>query len=116
MHKKYEARASARTARGAAVLLALISVFTPAATAQTAASAVATNDKPRPAAKPDANARPATAQQQGAPAKAPKQLKPGGVNVSGSLRLRAENYGWFETPGFEDEYTFGAAQLRLSLG
>ena len=45
----------------------------------------------------------------------PKQLKIGNVNFSGSLRLRAENYGWWETPGFEDDYTFGAAVLRLSL-
>ncbi|HEX7176067.1 MAG TPA: alginate export family protein [Pyrinomonadaceae bacterium] len=47
---------------------------------------------------------------------APKQLKIGGVNLSGSLRLRVENYGWFKTPGYEDEYTFGAAVLRLSVG
>lgn len=46
----------------------------------------------------------------------PKQLKIGDVNFSGSLRLRVENYGWFETPGFDDDYTFGAAVLRLSLG
>ena len=46
----------------------------------------------------------------------PKQLKIGKVNFSGSLRLRVENYSWFETPGFEDDYTFGAAVLRLSLG
>ena len=45
----------------------------------------------------------------------PKQLKIGKINFSGSLRLRAENYRWFETPGFEDDYTFGAAVLRLSL-
>ncbi|MGQ0762077.1 MAG: alginate export family protein [Acidobacteriota bacterium] len=60
-------------------------------------------------------------QANGAPAKPaatpqpPKQLKLGNVNFSGSLRLRAENYRWFETPGFEDDYTFGAAVLRLSL-
>ena len=45
----------------------------------------------------------------------PRQLKIGNVNFSGSLRLRVENYGWWETPGFEDDYTFGAAVLRLSL-
>lgn len=47
---------------------------------------------------------------------APKQRKLGDLNFSGSLRLRVENYGWFETPGFEDDYTFGAAVLRLSVG
>jgi hypothetical protein len=49
-------------------------------------------------------------------AKTPKRLKLGGVDFNGSLRLRVENYGWFETPGYSDEYTFGAAVLRLSLG
>src|SRR5215213_9542714 len=51
-----------------------------------------------------------------AAAKAHKQLKLGGADFSGSLRLRVENYGWFDAPGFEDDYTFGAAVLRLSLG
>ncbi len=46
----------------------------------------------------------------------PRQRKIGGVNFNGSLRVRVENYGWFETPGFEDDYTFGAAVLRLSVG
>ena len=46
----------------------------------------------------------------------PKQLKIGSVNFSGSLRLRVENYGWWETPDFEDHYTFAAAVLRMSLG
>src|SRR5262245_24450055 len=40
------------------------------------------------------------------------QLKIGNIDFSGSLRLRVENYGWWETPGFEDSYTFGAAILR----
>jgi hypothetical protein len=64
---------------------------------------------------PKSAASPTAAPQQGAP-KVPKQLKLGKVNVSGSLRVRSESYGWFETPGFQDDYTFGAAQLRLSLG
>ena len=46
----------------------------------------------------------------------PKQIKIGEVNFSGSLRVRVEDYDWWETPGFEDNYTFGAAVLRLSLG
>ena len=45
-----------------------------------------------------------------------KQREIGGVSVSGSLRVRVENHGWFETPGFEDDYTFGAAVLRLAVG
>ena len=62
-----------------------------------------------------------TANQQTPPSKltskpAPKQIKIGNINFSGSLRLRVENYGWWETPGFEDHYTFGAAVLRLNLG
>lgn len=44
------------------------------------------------------------------------QRKIGSVDFNGSLRLRAESYGWFETPNFNDKYTFGAAVLRLSLG
>jgi len=41
--------------------------------------------------------------------------KAGGVTFSGSLRGRVENWSWFETPGAEDSYTFGAFQLRLAL-
>src|ERR1044072_4180521 len=47
---------------------------------------------------------------------ASKQLKIGAVNFNGSLRLRVNYYGWFETPNFEDNYTFGEVTLRLSLG
>jgi hypothetical protein len=81
------------------------------ASAQTTANASPNIDRPTTTAKPT----PAPPQQQSA-AKAPRQLKLGKVNVSGSLRLRAESYGWFETPSFDDSYTFGAAQLRISLG
>ncbi|HJQ32040.1 MAG TPA: alginate export family protein [Pyrinomonadaceae bacterium] len=76
-----------------------------AASAQTAESASLKKDEAKPAASPTPAAP-----------KAPKQLKLGRVNVNGSLRLRAESYGWFEAPGYEDSYTFGAAQLRLALG
>ncbi|HEX6624863.1 MAG TPA: alginate export family protein [Pyrinomonadaceae bacterium] len=104
-----------RTMPCAALLFMLISALASAASAQTTAGISLVNDQPKPAAPSDERPTPA-ARKQGLPAKAPKQLKLGKVNVSGSLRLRAESYGWFETPGFEDEYTFGAAQLRLSLG
>lgn len=30
--------------------------------------------------------------------------------------MRVENHGWFDAPGLEDDYTFGAAVLRLSVG
>lgn len=50
------------------------------------------------------------------PPAAPAPLKIGGVVVSGSLRLRAENWDWFETDKADHAYTFGAATLRLALG
>ena len=117
MNKIYEARPPAlrRTTLPAAVLFVFISAFASAAFAQTAANASLPNDDPKLAATPDATPTPA-APKQNSPQRAPRQLKIGRVNVGGSLRLRAENYGWFETPGFEDDYTFGAAQLRVSLG
>lgn len=47
----------------------------------------------------------------------PAQIKIGNVTFSGALRLRAEDWSWFETGGgFEDHYVFGAALLRLALG
>jgi hypothetical protein len=63
----------------------------------------------------DKSTQPEPAKPAATPA-SPKQLKIGSVDFSGSLRLRVENYGWWETPGFEDSYTFGAAVLRMSLG
>lgn len=51
------------------------------------------------------------------PIQSPQPIKIGDVIFSGNLRLRVENWGWFETGGgFEDHYTFGAAVLRLALG
>jgi hypothetical protein len=46
----------------------------------------------------------------------PAPLKIGKVTVSGSLRVRAENWDWFATDRAEQAYTFGAATLRLALG
>jgi len=69
---------------------------------------------PTPAARPlTPPAGPRPVPPQPAP---PKQIRVGGAQLSGSLRARVENWGWFETPGAEDAYTFGAAVLRLSLG
>lgn len=36
------------------------------------------------------------------------------IRFSGSLRARAENWAFFESPGSEDAYTFGGALLRAS--
>ncbi|HSE36649.1 MAG TPA: alginate export family protein [Blastocatellia bacterium] len=40
----------------------------------------------------------------------------GGFTFSGNLRVRVESWDWFDTPAANGHYTFGAAQLRLSLG
>jgi hypothetical protein len=50
------------------------------------------------------------------PQSEPRPIKLGGVTLSGSLRLRVENWNWFDTSAADDTYTFGAAPLRLSLG
>ncbi len=36
------------------------------------------------------------------------------VQFSGSIRLRAEAWGWFETPGYEDDYVFLGSMIRAS--
>jgi hypothetical protein len=84
-------------------------------TAAASAPVEAAKPVPTPAAKPltpPAGARPVPPPQP----RAPRQIKVGGVQLSGSLRARVESWNWFETPGAEDAYTFGAAVLRLSLG
>ncbi len=50
------------------------------------------------------------------PATAPPPYKIGDWTVNGSVRLRGENWNWFDTPGFDDNYTFGASLLRLGIG
>lgn len=102
-----------RPVRAALSALTLAAALAAVASAQTGTTASLVNADPTTKATPAPSPTPAP---QGATAKAPKQLKLGKVNLSGSLRLRAESYGWFETTGFQDGYTFGAAQLRLSLG
>ena len=42
-------------------------------------------------------------------------IKIGQVTVSGSLRLRAENWDWFDTTAGDGSYTFGAGTLRVGL-
>ncbi|HEU4521269.1 MAG TPA: hypothetical protein VFT12_04645, partial [Thermoanaerobaculia bacterium] len=36
------------------------------------------------------------------------------VQFSGSVRLRVENWNWFETPGYDDSYTFFGSIIRAS--
>jgi hypothetical protein len=66
----------------------------------------------------DAQAQTNTTAQTQAPPPAPaaQPVKLGSVTLSGSLRTRVEDWSWFETPNFEDDYAFGAITLRLSLG
>ncbi len=51
------------------------------------------------------------------PPPAPAPIKIGQVVVSGSLRVRAENWDWFDTPATagDGSYTFGAGTLRVGL-
>ena len=42
-------------------------------------------------------------------------IKIGQVIVSGSLRLRAENWDWYDTTAGDGSYTFGAGTLRVGL-
>lgn len=50
------------------------------------------------------------------PSPSPAPIQIGGVTLSGSLRLRFESWDWFETGAANNDYNFGAALLRLSLG
>lgn len=63
---------------------------------------------PTPSPKP---AIPATPK----PPPAPVPIKIGSVTFSGSLRLRAESWDWFETDKADGNYTFGAATLRFGF-
>lgn len=38
----------------------------------------------------------------------------GGFGITGYVRSRFENHNWFDTPGFDDSYTFNGTQIRLS--
>jgi len=64
------------------------------------------------ASQTDASAKP---QSQPKPDSSYQPIEFGGVTFSGSLRVRVESWDWFETPAADNSYTFGAAQLRLSL-
>jgi len=73
--------------------------FPPLSAAQQQAPPPAPESRPAPAAQPSG----------------PKPIKIGDVVLSGSVRGRMEDWGWFETPGGENDYTFGALTLRLAL-
>lgn len=45
----------------------------------------------------------------------PAPITIGGYTVSGSVRARSETWSWFETSGFDDSYTFGAALARIGI-
>jgi len=51
-----------------------------------------------------------------AQAQPPKPKKLGPVEVTGSLRLRAESWNWFDTSAADGTYGFGASLLRLGIG
>jgi hypothetical protein len=56
---------------------------------------------------------PAASTKAGVTSNAPQQVKT--ITLSGSIRARAENWGWFVTANAENDYTFGAVLLRLSV-
>nr|MDQ3012651.1 alginate export family protein [Acidobacteriota bacterium] len=49
------------------------------------------------------------------PPATPLPIKIGNITFSGSLRLRAESWDWFETDKADGNYTFGAATLRIGF-
>ena len=61
--------------------------------------------------------RAAGAQTTAAPAAPPvsvyKPIRIGGVTVAGSVRLRGEDWSWFESTGADASYTYGHALVRL---
>jgi hypothetical protein len=77
-----------------------IAQTSPATNASTANKPSDTSSQPQAQPKADSTYQPITL---------------GGVTFSGSLRVRLESWDWFDTPAAEGKYTFGAAQLRLSL-
>ncbi|MDQ3814968.1 MAG: alginate export family protein [Armatimonadota bacterium] len=74
----------------------------------TPAQAAAATPAPAPTGAPTAAST--------APTPTATPIKIGNMTLTGSWRLRAEHWNWFETPGFEDSYTFGASLLRVGLG
>src|SRR5581483_11672928 len=91
-----------------AMALIAISAWAQSPVPQSVVAKATPTPSPTPAAK--------TAGAAAKPAPAPAPIKIGCVTLSGSLRLRMENWDWFETDKAENAYTFGAATLRLGLG
>ena len=81
--------------------LSAVPFFAVCAHAQTPAATPAPT--PAPAAKPAE-----------APAPTPPLFSAGGFNFSANVRTRFENFDWFETPGFDDDYTFNGTLVRLN--
>ena len=57
------------------------------------------------------------AQVAAAPAPSPtavyKPIRIGGVTISGSVRVRGEDWNWFESTGADASYTYGHTLVRL---
>lgn len=71
-----------------------------------AMSANAQTQQPDPSSRPQTQSKATSSYQ---------PIRLGGVTLSGNLRVRIESWDWFNTPAADGNYTFGAAQLRLSL-
>jgi hypothetical protein len=93
----------------AALVVLSLAVAAQTGTAAGAKSQAALNLKPTPTPTP-------TPTPAAAPAQSPAPLKVGPLTVSGSLRLRFESWDWFDAPGHQDSYNFGAGVLRLAVG
>jgi hypothetical protein len=90
----------------AAVLLALtFSLQTPVVFAQQGTAIVNPPSSSSPSDKPTAKPSPQAA-----------LIQLGNLTVTGSLRLRLEDWDWFDTNAADGNYTFGAALLRLAVG
>ena len=101
-----------RCALNFSLLLITISAFSLNLQAQPELKAV-TSATPAASPKPTPIPTPTSAVTKAPVAPAP--LKIGSITVSGSLRLRAENWDWFDTNSGDGSYTFGAGTLRVAL-
>ena len=99
------------------ILLSPLTLFS-AANAQNAAPSVVPTAAPTSTPTGASTGAPTGAPARSATSATPKAAtnqpyKIGDWTISGSLRGRVENWDWFSTPGFDDNYTFGATLLRL---
>jgi len=90
------------------LLLAVSFVYALLAVSARAQQTASVAPSPTPTPKPASAAAPK-------PLPAPVPIKIGSVTFSGSLRLRAEKWDWFDTDKADGNYTFGAATLRFGF-